>query len=221
MPKFDFPTNTYATPQTVLERLSKLISIYGAPVVEIQRDFKEYHELAVASIMMLAIQKIEQTKYYLRPWEDVDLSVDVRAVSWGIDDDSWQTVDIQVTEYQENSNDLLTIIESKLKNLQAEDSRELVVNIRNHAGIYYPDDIRADVAKLNPKFHSIWLILDDESSALKRHIICVWPSAARHQIAIDLQQEIDAQLPPNYINAKRGAHNKLHGPVGTYEWPLR
>ena len=209
-----------------MSRFQQLLLKHGADAVERSGAFKIEKELLIAGIMLCGLQSTNKFPYYLRPGEDIFPDVDVRAITWGEDDDHFEEIDIQVTEFESHGQSLIQVIEAKIRHQAQEEAenRHLIVNVRENPGLQFSTvEIAREIKGLNPTFKSIWVIIDDADEQWLYHAVGVWPirSGQVAMLNFNLEDVIAAGTPPDYIKIRRGARNEnLSDIYDGFELPL-
>ena len=78
----------------------------------------------------MATGKYNRERYWMRPGEDISPDIDVRAVRYDKEDTSYKKrdFDIQVTELESHSTDILEAVQKKMKKGLCSEKTELLVS---------------------------------------------------------------------------------------------
>jgi hypothetical protein len=209
----NYPPDVYMSPRNAVSRFQQLLLKHGADVVEKAGAFKIEKELLIAGIMLCGLQSANKFPYYLRPGEDIFPNVDVRAITWGEDNDHFEEIDIQVTEFESHNQNLVQVINAKVRH-QAQkgiENRHLIVNVRENPGQRFSTiEIAREIRDLKPTFKSIWVIIDDADEQWLYHAMGVWPirNGQVAMLSFNLEEVIADGTPPDYVRIRRGARNE-------------
>jgi hypothetical protein len=181
----DYPRDVYMSPQKAIQRFRDVLNKFGIDQVQRKSKFKQDRELWIAATLLLGCAKANDQQYWMRPSEDVSGDIDVRAVTCT----KSRTImfhDIQITEFEGHSSELLGIIEKKIRRLAGQKSLDLLINIRDKAGtIFDCHKIARAVRKLNPTFLNIWFVVDDAADQWLYHIRKVWPNIEAYNYNVE------------------------------------
>lgn len=220
----DYPKTVYMSPRNAVDWFNALIKKCGPEYVEHPSHFEVEKELLNVAKFYLGLFLHTGYDYYLRPWEDVATDVDVRAINWGeANNPTFQTDDIQVTEYEGHNDKIPDVIANKIKHQgpHGKENRHLLVVIREHSGekIYHAKIANA-VQAMSPSFQSIWLLMQSFEDSVVYRIIRISPLPQIVDIKFNITDMAKRQTPPDFINLKRGANNNFLSEMYDYDLPL-
>lgn len=180
---------------------------HGVEQVSKSGRFKVERELLDAGVFFMGLEMANKRNYFVRPGEDISGAIDVRAITAGKPDaPEFKKYDVQLTEFEGHSGDLIDVIQKKIAKQGRADNetRDLVVIVRGHGGeTFYSEQIAQQVNALKPTFKSIWVTLDDEKGDYIHHLLQVYPVLA--QVKFNIQEELDkGSGATNYVRLKPG-----------------
>ena len=125
-----YPQNIYMSPRQAVSRFHRLIHKYGTDRVSKGNNFKKERELLCTGVFLMATGKYNRERYWMRPGEDISPDIDVRAVRYDKEDTSYKKrdFDIQVTELESRSTDILEAVQKKMKKGLCSEKTELLVS---------------------------------------------------------------------------------------------
>ncbi len=134
-----FPRDIYMSPAAAVLRFRDLLDKHGAAAIQRPHDNTRVEkECLIAGEFLLGAREASGWRYFLQPGEMRSADVDVRVVALTQPPEprAYHWFELQITEFESHGADLLTVIAKKIAGqLPTRETRELLVNIRDHEGL--------------------------------------------------------------------------------------